>query len=414
MGRFLHVITLEDAKKAVEAHWRPEPEVASESLGNVFGRVIAENITSKIDVPPFDRAAYDGYAVRASDTFGASEKTPRRLRLAGRLMAGGWPKSRLGGRTCIEIATGAPIPAGADAVEMVENTEVEKKLVVIKRPVAPGENVLRRGSDVQKGQVVVKRGKLLGPAELGVVAAAGVEKVKVFSKPKVAVISSGSELVTPGRKLAPGKVYDVNGWTLSAAVSSCGAEPIYLGIVPDRPFQIKSIIKKALKQSDAVLASGGSSAGAGDLIPNIVEKMGKPGLIFHGLAMKPGKPAFAAVIDGKPVFGLPGYPVSALMIFDQLAADYLRELSGISDRRRPTVGAKLTTKVVLARGRRELLPVKLVRRNKLVYAKPILKGSGAITSLLMADGYVDSPAEKEFIQEGELVHVKLFGGWDGD
>jgi putative molybdopterin biosynthesis protein len=329
-------------------------------------------------------------------------------------MAGGWPKSRLGGRTCIEIATGAPIPAGADAVEMVENTEVEKNWVIVKRPVAPGENVLKRGSDVQKGQVVAKRGKLLGPAELGAIAAAGVEKVKVFSKPKVAVISSGSELVTPGRKLGPGKVYDVNGWTLSAAVSSCGAEPIYLGIVPDRPSQIKSMIKKALKQSDAVLVSGGSSAGAGDLIPSIVEKMGKLGLIFHGLAMKPGKPAFAAVIGGKPVFGLPGYPVSALMIFDQLAADYLRELSGISEQKKPTVSAKLTTKVVLARGRRELLPVKLVRKNKSVYAEPILKGSGAITSLLTADGYVDSPAEKEFIQEGELVHVKLFGGWGGD
>lgn len=407
-------MTLEEAKKAVEAHWSPEPAVAPEKLGAALGRVLAENITSKIDVPPFDRAAYDGYAVKASDTFGASEKTPKRLRLAGRLMAGEWPKSKLGGHTCVEIATGAPIPKGADAVEMVENTEVEKKLVVVKRPVAPGENVLMKGSDIQKGQIVVKRGALLGPAELGAIAAAGVDQVKVFSKPKVAVISSGSEIVAPGQGLKPGKVYDVNGWSLSAAVKSCGGEPLYLGIVADRAPQVRSAIRKGLSSADIVLVSGGSSAGAGDLIPSIVEKMGKPGLIFHGLAMKPGKPAFVAVINGKPVFGLPGYPVSALMIFDQLVADYLRGLSGLSGAKKSRVNARLTKKVVLARGRRELLPVKLLRKNKSVYAEPILKGSGAITSLLVADGYIDSPAEKEFIQEGELVHVKLFGGWDGD
>jgi len=407
-------MALEEAKKAVETHWHPEPAVAHEKLGAALGRILVENVVSKIDVPPFDRAAYDGYAVKASDTFGASEKAPRRLRLAGRLMAGEWPKSKLGGRSCIEIATGAPIPAGADAVEMVENTEVEKNLVVVKRPVAPGENVLKRGSDIQRGQAVVKRGVLLGPAELGAIAAAGVNQVKVFSMPKVAVISSGSEIVAPGQELKLGKVYDVNGWSLSAAVKSCGGEPIYLGIVADRAPSIRSAIRKGLSSADIVLVSGGSSAGAGDLIPSIVEKMGKPGLIFHGLAMKPGKPAFAAVIDGKPVFGLPGYPVSALMIFDQLAAGYIRKLSGLSGQEKYTVSAKLTTKVVLARGRRELLPVKLVRKNKSVHAEPILKGSGAITSLLVADGYIDSPAEKEFIQEGELVHVKLFGGWNGD
>ncbi|MDI6884490.1 MAG: molybdopterin-binding protein [Hadesarchaea archaeon] len=378
-------------------------------LDGALGRVLAEDLVSKVDVPPFDRATYDGYAVRASDTFGAGEDSPRELTLVGQLWAGTWPKRRLRARECIEIATGAPMPNGSNAVVMVEHAIAKGKKVSVYRAVAPGENVTERGSDIRRRQRVARAGKRLTLADLGALAAVGVAGVRVFFKPKVAIISSGGELAKPGERLRPGMVYDVNGPALSVAVEACGAEPVYLGITPDRAPAIKALVRKGLKSCDLVLISGGSSAGAGDIVPKVVGGMGKPGVIVHGLAQKPGKPTFIAVVKGKPVFGLPGYPVSALMVFDQLVAGYLRELSGAPRPQRSIVRAKLAARVLSARGRRELVPVRLAKRGREVLVEPILKGSGAITSLSAADGYIEVPLERELIDEGEIVEVKLFG-----
>ncbi len=410
MSRFLRVLTLEQAKTKLGENWRPRPHAVTLSLDDVLDRVLAGDVVSKIDVPPFDRAAYDGYAVRASDTFGAGEGAPVELTLVGHLRAGTWPKKRLRKGECIEISTGAPTPKGSDAVAMSEHAVAEGKKVGVYRAVAPSENVAERGSDIRKGQRVAQAGELLTHVRLGVLAAVGAERVRVFPRPKVAVISSGAELVRSGGRLNPGKIYDVDGPALSGAVSSCGAEPVYLGIAPDRASEIRRFVRKGLRECDVVLISGGSSAGAGDIIPQVVDGMGKPGVIVHGLALKPGKPTFIAVLDGKPVFGLPGYPVSALMVFDQLVADYLRDISGAPKPHASTVRARLTARVLSARGRRELVPVRLVDKAGRWLAEPILKGSGAVTSLSTAEGYVEVPLEYELVDEGEMVEVKLFGG----
>ncbi len=410
MPEFLRVTTLEKAKKALDEYWRPRLRASNVPLDDALGRVLAKDIISKINVPQFDKAVYDGYAVRASDTFGAGEDSPKEFELAGQLKAGVWPRASLRAGDCIQIATGAPMPRGSNAVAMAEHAVAQRKRVKVYRAVAPGENVAKRGSDIRKGQRVVRAGKRLTLTDIGALAAVGVGRVAVSSKPNVAIISSGEELVKPGQRLSPGKVYDVNGPALSEAVRACGAEPIYLGITPDRASAIKKFVQKGLNMADVVLISGGSSAGAGDIAPHVIDSMGEPGVIVHGLAMKPGKPTFIAVVRNKPIFGLPGYPVSALMVFDQLVADYIHELSGVPRPKLSTVRAKLTDRVLSARGRRELVPVRVIGRGDGARAEPILKGSGAITSLSTADGYIEVPIERELVEEGEIVEVKLFGG----
>lgn len=314
----------------------------------------------------------------------------------------------------MEIATGAPVPQGANSTVMSEYATVEGKNVFVRRAVAPGENVAARGSDIRRGQVVANAGKSLNIRDIGAIVAVGIKRARVFSKPKVAVISTGSELLEPGQRLKPAKVYDVNSFTLSQAVKACGAEPVRFGIVADNQKSINSVLEKSMKACDVVLLSGGTSAGRGDLIPNIVAKISGLSLLVHGLALKPGKPTFIAVVDGKPIFGLPGYPVSALMMFEQLVAPYLREFSGSKQPERTSVRVKLATKIISARGRRELVPVKLVERKGGLQAVAIQKGSGAIVSLSAADGYIDVPLEREIVEEGEMVEVKLFGGGHRD
>lgn len=409
MSKFLRVVPVEVAKAALAKKWRAKPRETILPICEAIGRVNSKDVISIVDVPPFDRTAYDGYAVVASGTFGATENSPSELLLTGRIRAGAWPRIKVGPGACVEISTGAPMPRGSDAVVMTEYVETKGKKVVVYRAVSPDENITKRGSDIKKGQIVLQRLKQLTQTDIAVLAAVGIKKISVRRKPKVAIISSGSELVKPGEKLSLGKIYDVNGPALTEAVRTCGAEPLYLGITPDRATSIKAAVSKALKVSDIVLFSGGSSVGTGDISPKVVDNMGKPGVIVHGLAIKPGKPTFIAVVRNKPIFGLPGYPVSALMVFDQLVADYLHELSGVPREKRHIVRAKLTARLLSARGRRELVPVRLVDKDGQTMAEPILKGSGAITSLSTADGYIEVPLERELVEEGETVDVKLFG-----
>jgi molybdenum cofactor synthesis domain-containing protein len=410
MAKFLHVRTLEEARAIFEKHWRPKVRAVNASLDKALGQVLAENVVSKIDVPPFDRAAVDGYAVRAADTFGAGEGSPVSLTHVGILPAGKWSRIRLRKGRCIEIATGAPMPKGANAVVMVEHTVVRGKTISIYRAVAPGENVIKRGSDIRRGTKILRVGEKLTPASVGLLAAAGIDRVKVYKPPRVAVISSGAELAKPGTKLKRGQIYDVNGPALCNVIKTCAAVPEYLGIVADRVPSVKRLIKKALSSCDVVIVSGGSSAGKGDVIPRAVDSLGGPGVIVHGLAMKPGKPTFLAVVGGKPIFGLPGYPVSALMMFDQLVAPYLRQMVGLPAAERKVVHARLSTKILSARGRKQLVPIKLVRKANELWAEPILKESGAITTLVEAEGYIEVPLEVEIVDEGEIVKVVLFGG----
>jgi molybdenum cofactor synthesis domain-containing protein len=324
--------------------------------------------------------------------------------------AGEWPKFKISRGQCAEIDTGAPMPRGANAVVMLEHSTASAKVVRIFRAVAPGENIAERGSEIKRGTKVLKAGKMVTPQALGTIAAIGRKRVKVYSPPKVAVVSSGVELVGAGSTLKLGKIYDVNGPAICRAVKLCGGEASYLGIARDEPRSLATLLKRGLATCDVIVLSGGSSAGAGDVAPSVVDGLGDPGVLVHGLALRPGKPTFVAVVRGKPIFGLPGYPVSALMVFNQLVASYLRRLSGLPPAERARVRAKLASKILSARGRRELVPVKLVRRGREVYVKPLLKGSGAITALSLADGYMDVPLEREIVRKGEVVEVNLFGG----
>lgn len=406
----LHVVTLDQAKKTLEKHWRQRSRVEELPLGEAGGRVLAVDVNSTVDLPPFDRAAVDGYAVRAADTYRASEGSPVELELIGSVRAGGVFRSKLGAHQCVEIATGAPMPKGADAVVMVEYSVVKMGVVDIHRAVAPGENVGKRGSELKQGMKILRAGRQLTAPAIGALAAVGLTRVRVYQPPKVAVISSGAEIVKPGAKLGAGQVCDVNGPTICDAVKKSGGVPVYLGIVPDKAFGIKSLVRRGLASCDIVVISGGSSAGAGDIAPAAVNSMGKPGVLAHGLALKPGKPTFIAVVQGKPVFGLPGYPVSALMVFDQLVAPCIWRAAGLPPLKRKVAHARLAQKLLSARGRQELVPVKLERRRGELWAVPILKGSGAITALSMADGYVSVPLELEIVDKGETVEVVLFGG----
>jgi len=410
MSSFLRVAAIEEVCVMLEKRWRPRPREVEVSLEESAGRVLAEDVVSRIDVPPFDRAAFDGHAVHAADTFGAGEESPVELTRVGSVRAGEWPKFKISRGQCAEIDTGAPMPRGANAVVMLEHSTASAKVVRIFRAVALGENIAERGSEVKRGTKVLKAGKMITPQALGTIAAVGGKHVKTYSPPKVAVISSGVELVGTGSTLKLGKIYDVNGPAICRAVKLCGGEARYLGIARDEPRSLATLLKRGLATCDVVVLSGGSSAGAGDVAPSVVDGLGNPGVLVHGLALRPGKPTFVAVVRGKPIFGLPGYPVSALMIFNQLVAPYLRRLSGLPPAERARVRAKLASKILSARGRRELVPVKLVRRRREVYVKPLLKGSGAITALSLADGYIDVPLEREIVGEGEAVEVILFGG----
>jgi putative molybdopterin biosynthesis protein len=408
---FRTLVTIEEADAELRKHFKPEPTSTDQvALSGAMGRTLAQDVIAQIDVPGFDRATMDGYAVIADDTFGANDDDPKRLKIVGRCEAGQQISIPVNGGEAIEISTGAPVPRGSNAVVMVEHTRRINSTLEIFRPVVPGENISAAGSDIMAGELVLRKGETITPREVGVLAALGTDRITVFRKPRVAILSTGNELVSPAASLTYGKVYDINASATAASVVECGGEPVSLGIVPDNAEVMEKKLKQALQQGDMVLTSGSTSAGAGDLVYRIIDNLGKPGVLVHGISVKPGKPALVAVVDSKPLIGLPGHPTSALMIFHALVAPILREMSGLTRRAVVVLDAKLALRVTSAKGRRELLPVHLVRAATGEYlAYPTVGGSSAITSFSLSDGYIDIPDTVSFVEEGEQVRVHLFG-----
>ena len=406
---FHEIVSLDDAKSILWQNFNFTPIGVEEvAIGEAHGRVLAEDIIAAIDVPPFDRSTVDGYAVKAEDVFGAYEDRPVKLKVVGKIEAGDIPRVEVGYGQCVEIATGAPLPRGANAVVMVEFTKRINDELFVFKPVSPGENVMSAGSDIMIGEKIITKGKVLTPREIGVLAALGFDKVKVYAKPKVAVISTGNELVKPGRPLEPFKIYDVNSYAIASSAMEDGCEIISLTYAPDDEQKILDVVSSALEKSDVVLISGGTSAGAGDLVYRVLEKLGE--VLVHGLAVKPGKPTAIAKCRGKLVVGLPGYPVSALMIYNVLVSPALRAMAGKALERRSFVKAKMAIRVSPSRGRREFLPVSLVLKDDgSISAYPLTGGSGAITTLSLADGYVEISEDVEYVDEDEEVEVRLFG-----
>jgi molybdenum cofactor synthesis domain-containing protein len=393
-------------------------------VGEALGRIASADIFSALDVPPFDRATMDGYAVVAADTFYADENNPSILIIRGSIAAGEFPSRYVERGYCMGISTGAPLPKGANAVVKVENTaeykEVvegeEVKKVKVYKPVAPVENIMLTGSDIKQGERIVRSGTTLTPRETGVLAACGINEVFVHKRPTVAIISTGNELIAPGDDLEPAKVYDVNAQTLSDSVRECGCSPLFVGIARDNLEELSERIKESLETgADVIITSGGTSAGPGDLLPKAIEERGE--IHVHGVDIKPGKPFIFGTIQGKPLFGLPGNPTSALITFSLFVAPLLRTLSGIpADEegkriKNKRIKAKAAVRIFSEPGRNEYVLVNLVPAKEpgegSFLAYPILTGSGAITTLSKADGYIFMGKGREITEEGEIVDVVL-------
>ncbi len=411
MGMFRKLLTLNEAKSIIQRHFKPKPLGTEEiPLLEAYNRVLAEKVTATLDIPPFNRSTVDGYAVKAEDTFGAEENKPIKLKICGTVNVGEPPKIFVAHGRAAEIVTGAPIPDGADAVVMVENTERKDDDLYVYSAVARDENVMKAGSDIKKGETVLKAGQLMGSREIGVLAALGMAKVKVYTAPRVAVLSTGAEVTEPGRKLPSGKIYDINAYSLSAAVQENGGKPVYLGVIPDDKVQLQKALRQALASADMIITSGGVSVGPKDVMPQTLDSLGKPGLIICGIAAKPGKPTTVAIIDGKLVFSLPGHPTSALLIFHLLVRPVIRFMAGRKAEKTSKVKAYATMRMFPAKGRRTFIMVKLKRdKSNRLMAEPVPTGlSGAITTLAKADGFVEIAENQQFIDTAEEVIVQLF------
>jgi molybdenum cofactor synthesis domain-containing protein len=407
---FRKLMTFDEAKKAISVHLKPETLGEEEiPLLKAHNRVLKENITSTLDIPPFNRSTVDGYAVKAEDTFEAEENQPVKLNVCGVVNVGEPPKISIAKGQAAEIVTGAPVPEGADAVVMVEDTERESDELRVYSAVTKDENIMKKGADIKKGETVLKAGRVLGSPEIGVLAALGITKAKVFKVPIVAVLSTGAEVTEPGKKLPPGKIYDINAYSLSTAVVESGGKPVYLGVVLDDKTELRKALEHALASADVVITSGGVSVGPRDITPQIVDSLGKPGLIVCGIAVKPGKPTTIAFIGRKPVFSLPGHPTSALLMFHLLVRPVIRLLSGKPVEEAKTVMAVASTRMFSAKGRRTFVMVRLKRdRSNRFMAEPVETGaSGAITTLAKADGFVEISENQQFIDADEEIAVVL-------
>ncbi|SEO29491.1 putative molybdopterin biosynthesis protein [Halogranum amylolyticum] len=397
----------------------PEPETVP--LDDARGRVLAERLDAELDVPGFDRASMDGYAVRASDTFGADEADPVALDLAGEVHAGARPDVEVSEGSCAEISTGAVMPPGADAVVMVERTDERgENEILIRKAVAPGDHVMLAGADIAAGSRALGPGTRITPREIGLLSALGVDEVPVRGRPTVGIVSTGDELVRPGGDLdsGVGQIYDVNSYTIAAGVEEAGGEPRLYPHAGDDYEEMERILLEAADECDLVLSSGSTSASAVDVIYRVIEDRGE--LLLHGVAVKPGKPMLVGSLGGGAYVGLPGYPVSALTIFRTFVAPAIRRAAGLPEPRTATVTGRMAVRERYEEGRMRLMPVGLVESGPsetadgdavdagetLVY--PVDKGSGATTSLVEADGVVEVPPDTSYLAEGETVTVRLF------
>ena len=365
------------------------------------GRVVARDVTASVDVPPFDRAAMDGYAVRAEDTFGAGTHAPRTLRCVDRVFTGQVPARGIGPGECIEIATGAPMPAGADAVVMVEETESDGSDVRVLTPVYPRQHVGRRGADLATGHVIVQAGAVLNPSRVGALAGAGLTDVEVYAKPSVALLSTGNEIVPPGSPLRPGQIYDINRFTLETVVTRHGGIAAPQPVTADTVAELGAALDAALAH-DIIVFSGGSSVGERDLMLDVLRQKGE--LRFHGSAVKPGKPTAFGIVRGTAVFGMPGYPTSCLSNAYMLLVPFLRTVARLPPWHPITTDAPLARRIVSTTGRHQFYTVRLAEGR----AEPAFKASGDITSMAHADGYIEIPAQTDVVEAGTIVTVKLF------
>lgn len=377
---------------------------ATESLD----RFVANNIISPEDLPPFDKAMMDGYAVKAEDTFGASEEKPVSLSLIGEIKIGEIPKKEVKKGQAIKIDTGAMIPRGANSVEMLEYVEVKGKKILIRKALTPGENVAKRGEDIRKEEVLLSKGHRIRPQDIGALSGLGITKLKVFKRPKVAIIPTGDELIEPKRRPVSGQIRDMNTYSLSAQIEKCGGEPIPFKIVKDDSEILKEKITEALSKADMVLISGGSSFGTYDLTLKVMSSLARGKVLTQGVAIKPGKPTIIAKVKEKVIFGLPGNPVSVMIVFRKIVKPIILAMMNTKEKIR-VVNVRLARTVTSSTGREEFIRVRLEEKEGKLIAIPLHRGSANIVSLVKADGLLKIPRLSEGIEKGQMVEVEL---WD--
>jgi putative molybdopterin biosynthesis protein len=409
--QFLRVLSREEAIAAFNAALSPVPlGMERVPLERLSGRVLGRDVAAGVDAPPFDRSVVDGFALRAADVATASAARPVRLALTGEVIACGHkPALSVPPGGASTIATGGPIPRGADAVVMIEQTDIaEDGALIVNRAVAPGQNVSFAGSDIARGQTLLNAGVVIGAREVGMLAAVGVAEAPVWRRPRVAVISTGDELTAPGEPLGPANIYDSNGPIVAAALEENGCEAVRFGALPDDAAVLEEAIRRAHRECDAVILSGGTSKGAGDLTYRIVSELGSPGVVCHGVALKPGKPLCLAVCEGKPVVVLPGFPTSAMFTFHDIVAPVLRVMAGLPARQETTVSARVPGRVPSELGRTEFVMAALATGPEGLVAHPVGKGSGAVTAFSQADGFFAIDALSDALPAGAEVEVRLF------
>lgn len=416
---FLHIRSVAEARARFMAEWTPAPpRVATVSLSQAGGRVLGSAVLSPEDLPPLPRSVVDGYAVRAADTFGASEGLPAYLAVTGDVSMGRAPGVSIGPGEAARIPTGGVLPPGADAVVMVEHTEAlaesaplaphAAESIEVRRPVGPGENVIQPGEDVRRGAVVLPAGAVLRAPQIGLLAGLGITRVDVAVPPRVAVISTGDEVVAPEQKPDAGCIRDINGPALCAAVRAEGGHPVFRGIVADEFQPLLAAIQAARAETELVLISGGSSIGLRDEVTRAIDALGPPGVLVHGIAMKPGKPTVLGLCGHTPLVGLPGHPTTVLVVFHVFVREMIGRLLGRQPDPPAQVKARLTRRVASAAGRVDYLRVRLEHRDGALWAVPILGKSGLITTMVGADGLAVIPDPLEGVEAGEEVAVEVF------
>lgn len=407
--RFLSALSVSEFEAFLDDLECKITRVETISARGALSRVISEDVASNINVPPFHKSRVDGYAVKAEDTFEASDENGIPVQIIGEVEMGKNASQSIEKGQAMYVPTGGMIPEGADAVVKVEYSKIEGKNVLIFTAVTPGQSITPMGADLKENSIFLKKNSYLTTTRLGSLAAAGIEEIAVFEKLKVGLFSSGDELVESGKPLSPGKIYDVNSITMKSSIGNSGCNVQYYGIIGDDLSALKEIFKNALEENDMIICSGGTSKGRGDLMPVVIEEHPGTTIEVHGVKIKPGKPLIFALVDGKPVFVLPGNPTSAMMTYIRLVDPFIRRNNMLPPRMHDMVQANLVKRVYSEFGRRELKAIVLSRsEDGKMLADPVPKGSETITTLLNASGYFEIPENVELVEKDSLIDVILF------
>jgi len=410
VSEFLRLVTPEEALRKLNEHLKILVSVELINVGEALERVIAEDINASESLPSFPRSTVDGYAVSATDTYGASEGLPVCLRIVGEMPMGHSSLITVRSGETVKVYTGGALAGGADAVVMVENTrQVDENTIEVAKPLAPGENIIRIGDDIKVGEIIFSAGHVLRPQDIGGLMALGITRIKVYRRPRVAIISAGDEVVSPEKMPLAGQVRDINTYTISSLVMQAGAIPVPRAVIPDDITRLRQAAQTGVDEAEIIVISSGSSISTRDITARVISSLGKPGILVHGVSLRPGKPTILAVVEGKPVFGLPGNPVSAMTVFDLFVRPTIYRVGGcIQPPMLPIVIAKLEHNIPSTTGREDYVPVKLRLANDEYLANPIFGESNLITTMIRADGVAKIPLDKHGLIAGELVNVRLF------